>query len=793
MVVTDVRPAPARAAGWLERLRGELPRDRLLTRPGELAVYAYDATGEIRMPDAVFLPEREEEVLQVLQLSQRLGFPVIARGAGSNISGGTIPRQGGLVLAFNRMRSVLWVDPDRLRARVQPGIPNLALQEAIRPYGLFYAPDPSSHRVSTLGGNVNENAGGPRCVKYGVTTRHVVGLRALLADGRALELRREDGGLDLRGLVVGSEGTLAVVTEVEVALTPFPPREITLLAAYESIEAALAGVSAIIAAGVVPASLELLDRASIETVQPFVHGAYPEEAGAVLLIDLNGTERHVEAELERVQELLRRGGAEWRLAESDEEREALWLGRRAAFGAAARVSRHVWTQDVTVPRPRLVEMMRRVEEIAGRYGLTILTVAHAGDGNLHPLVTFDPSDPDSVRRMHEADDQILAACARMGGSITGEHGIGVDKLPNLGLMYSLPELERMRRLKLAFDPEERLNPGKAVPDAAGLARIQAGEWPGREPLEASAFSERFGGALARWREGGTPVLLQGGGRLLAALAGAEPPAGEGGQRFELRAPRGIEVDPENLTAEVGAGTSPAELREALAAAGLRYPADEGDGLASTLGGHLASGVGGPLAALRGGPRDWVLGLVVVDGEGERLWLGGRSVKNVAGYDLVRLLVGSWGALGAIERAVLRLEPRPEVRRSWLLPLPAGAQPPTPRSVAELGLSVAEVLPGGDGGEGRLLWLVWEGLAVEADAQAARLVEELRRSGLLAPGALPEERPYEEVLPLWRRARAAALASARPALDPARRELEERVRRAFDPLGLFCTPRRGDDR
>ncbi|MDI3298536.1 MAG: FAD-linked oxidase C-terminal domain-containing protein, partial [Bacillota bacterium] len=611
---------------WLAELEAELPRERLLTRPGELAVYAYDATGEIRMPDAVFLPEREEEVRRVLDLSRRLGFPVIARGAGSNISGGTIPRRGGLVLAFNRMRSVLWIDAERLRARVQPGIPNLALQEALRPYGLFYAPDPSSHRVSTLGGNVNENAGGPRCVKYGVTTRHVVGLRALLADGRALELRREDGGLDLRGLVVGSEGTLAVVTEVEVALTPFPPREITLLAAYDSVERALAGVSAIIAAGVVPASLELLDRASIETVEPFVHGVYPRQAGAVLLIDLNGTAERVEAELARVRGLLESGGAEWRLAESEAEREALWLGRRAAFGAAARVSRHVWTQDVTVPRPRLVEMMRRVEEIAGRYGLTILTVAHAGDGNLHPLVTFDPADPDSVRRMHEADDEILAACARMGGSITGEHGIGVDKLPNLGLMYSLPELERMRRLKLAFDPEERLNPGKAVPDAGGLERIRAGEWPGREPLPDSELSRRLREAAARRRAGGPRLLLRGGGRLLSALGLEGPQAGEV-EPFDLRAPREIEIDHDNLTVEVGAGASPAELREALRAAGLRYPADQGDGLASTLGGHLASGLGGPLAALRGGPRDWALGLVAVDGEGERLWLGGRSVKN----------------------------------------------------------------------------------------------------------------------------------------------------------------------
>ncbi|MDI3317216.1 MAG: FAD-linked oxidase C-terminal domain-containing protein [Bacillota bacterium] len=764
---------------WFHQLEGELPRERLLAEPGELAVYGYDATGKAAWPEAVFLPETEAEVRRVLELSARLGFRVIARGAGSNLSGGTVPRRGGLVLAFNRMRAVLEVDAERLRARVQPGVVNLDLQETLRPYGLFYAPDPASHRVSTLGGNVGENAGGPRCVKYGVTSRHVAGLRVVLADGRALELGREEGRLDLRGLVVGSEGTLAVVTEVEVVLTPCPPRVVTLLAAFATVEGALSAVSAIVAAGVVPASLELMDRASIATVQPFVRGVYPEDAGAVLLVELDGDERHVEAELERVEALLEASGARWRRARDEAEREALWLGRRAA------TNRRGWSEDVAVPPSRLVEMMRRVEAIAAGHGLEILTVAHAGDGNLHPLLTFDPADPESVRRMHAADDAILAACVELGGSITGEHGVGVDKLPNLGRMYAAVELERMARVKRAFDPEERLNPGKAVPDVEGLERIRRGLWPGRAPLEASALSRRLRAAAERRRAGGLRLRLEGGGRLWAAL-GLE--AAEGAEPFRVEAPGGIVVDRENLTVEAGVGVTPAELAEALRAEGLRYPPEEGEGPASTLGGHLASGVGGPRAALRGGPREWTLGLVVVDGEGERLWLGGRSVKNVAGYDLVRLFVGSWGRLGAVERAVLRVEPLPEVRRSWWVERRAGAEPLAPRRVAELGLAVAELLPGEEPGGGRGLWLAWEGLQAEAEAAEARLREALVEAGWLEPGERPEERPWEELLPLWRRERLARLAAALAVPpDPARAALEERVARAFDPLGLFAAP------
>ncbi len=443
----------------------------VMGEPHELYAYAYDATAKKVMPDWVCLPGSAEEVAAVLALAGQYGVPVVPRGAGTNLSGGTIPISGGLVVATNRMNRILDVRVEDAAATVQPGCPNAALQDALRPLGFFYAPDPSSYRVSTLGGNVAENAGGPHCLKYGVTANHVRALQVALADGRLVRLGSVAPfapGLDLVGLWVGSEGTLGMVTEITVRILPLPRCVRTMLAVFDDLEQAMQTVSDIIAACVLPATLELLDRGTIETVEPFVHAGYPTDAEAVLLIEVDGTPSAVAFESEQVEQICRRTGVrEFRAANSDAEREALWLGRRAAYGAAARLSAHVWTQDVTVPRPRLAQMMRAVREIGRHYGVPIVLVAHAGDGNLHPLIPYDPHDPDQVARMRAADREILEACVQMGGSISGEHGIGIDKVDKIGLMFTEAELDLMRRIKAVFDPAGRMNPGKAIPAPRG--------------------------------------------------------------------------------------------------------------------------------------------------------------------------------------------------------------------------------------------------------------------------------------------------------------------------------------
>src|SRR5690606_37883991 len=369
-------------------------------------------------------------------------------------------------LALNRMDRILDIDPENHTATVQPGVRNLALQEALKPHGFFFAPDPSSHRVSTIGGNAGENAGGPHCLKYGVTVNHVLGLTLVLADGSVVRLggpEQDRPGFDLVSLLVGSEGTLGIITELVVRILPLPAEVRTLLAVFDDLEVAMRTVSDIIAARVVPATMELLDRGTIEVVERFARAGYPEDAEAVLLIEVDGPQESVAEELDRVEAICRRNGArDLRIAQSEAEREALWLGRRAAYGAAGRLSAYVWTQDVTVPRDRLVEMLRACQAIGRKYGMRIISVAHAGDGNLHPLVAYGPQDADQVRRVKAADREILEACVALGGSISGEHGIGHDKLPNLELQLGPDLLGLMWSVRRAFDPDLRLNPGKAV-------------------------------------------------------------------------------------------------------------------------------------------------------------------------------------------------------------------------------------------------------------------------------------------------------------------------------------------
>ena len=456
-------------ANLLRELGRMVGRRRVLSSPADLLLYTFDSSIYRGQPRAVVLPETTEEVVRIVKLANRLGLPFIARGAGTNLSGGTAPTGGELVISLTRMNRILKIDPPNQRALVQPGVVNLDLQDALAAYGYTFCPDPASQKVSTLGGNVAENAGGPRCLKYGVTTNHVVGLELVLPDGDLTWVGGEvEGapGYDLTGLVVGSEGTVGIATTIAVRIVPLPEAAKTLLATFDSLEAAGEAVSAIIAAGIIPAALDILDLPTIQAIQASYNIDYPQDAAAVLLIDLDGLRDVLDRQAQHCADCCRRARAtEIRVSVSDAERESLWLGRRSAFGASARLGPSFLVSDGTVPRTRLPEVLKKVGEIGERFQVRIGNILHAGDGNLHPNIFFSADDPEERRRAIEASHEILKVCVAAGGTISGEHGIGLEKIPVLSLVFSQADLAAMRRVKEVFDPRGLANPGKLLPAA----------------------------------------------------------------------------------------------------------------------------------------------------------------------------------------------------------------------------------------------------------------------------------------------------------------------------------------
>jgi len=467
---TDARPAPLPPA--LERQLGDIVgRDHVVTDPNRLVVYESDGLTAYRSaPRAVVLPDSTEEVAAVIRLLHGERIPVVPRGAGTGLSGGALPSPDGVVVGTARMNRVLAIDPANRLARVQPGVINARLTEATRPHGLYYAPDPSSQSTCTLGGNVAENSGGPHCLKYGVTTRYVTGLTVVLAGGKVLELGGAGRGgsrpLDLVGLFVGSEGCFGIATEIEVRLLPLAESVRTLLGIFDSMEAAGHAVTAIISSGLVPAAVEIVDQATIRAVEASVYaGGYPTDAGAALVIEFDGTEAGLESDADQAEACCRDAGArEVRRARDPKERAALWNGRKKAFGAMGRIAPDLLVQDATVPRTRLPEVLAKITEMGERYRLNVANVFHAGDGNLHPNILFDRNDADELGRVERASKEIMALCVEVGGTITGEHGVGIDKRGYMRLVHGPGELAAMRSVKNVFDPRGLFNPGKVLPD-----------------------------------------------------------------------------------------------------------------------------------------------------------------------------------------------------------------------------------------------------------------------------------------------------------------------------------------
>jgi glycolate oxidase subunit GlcD len=457
--------------GVIERLSAIVGPGRVLARDGELLTYESDGLPTYhRRPSLAVFPGSRQEVIDVVRLLAELNLPFVPRGSGTGLSGGALA-DGVVLLGLHRLRQILSIDAENGLAVVEPGVVNSTLTRAVQPYGLHYAPDPSSQTACTIGGNVAENAGGPHCLKYGVTMNHVLSITALLPDGSIHTLgdvNGDDGGFDLAGAFVGSEGCFGIALDVTVRLTRNPEAVRTILADFTSIDAAARTVSAIVATGILPAALEMMDQPTIVAVESSIYAAgYPIDAAAILLIEVDGANDGLDDDVGIITKLCATNGARsTRVASDAADRARLWQGRKKAFGAMGRISPHLVVQDAVVPRTQLPTVLGRIHEISQRLNVKVCNVFHAGDGNLHPNIGYDANDPDETARVHLAMGEIMRACVEAGGSITGEHGVGLDKLDYMDLIFSPASLDAMCALRSVFDPDRRSNPGKAVPTHA---------------------------------------------------------------------------------------------------------------------------------------------------------------------------------------------------------------------------------------------------------------------------------------------------------------------------------------
>ncbi|HEY8188330.1 MAG TPA: FAD-linked oxidase C-terminal domain-containing protein [Pyrinomonadaceae bacterium] len=722
----------------------------VLSHEDELLVYECDGLPQHKYrPHAVAFPSSTEETAAVMKVLTQARVPFTPRGAGTGLSGGALALNKGVVIELARMRRILKIDEINRTALVQTGVVNLHVSRAVAHLGLHYVPDPSSQPTCTIGGNIAENAGGIHCLKYGTTTDHVLGLRVVLAGGEVVQLGgagTEQPGYDLLGIFIGSEGTFGIATEATLRLTPIPPVVRTLLADFPEVNDASHAVSAIIAAGVMPAALEMMDHEIISAVEASVFAAgLPLDAGAALLIELDGIEAGIDDEADRVKSIcLQYGARSCRLAQDENERKKLWAARKGAFGAIGRISPDSMIQDAVVPRSRLPEVLASAYRIAARNQLRIANVFHAGDGNLHPLICFDSRFPDEVHRVKEAGRELMETCVRVGGSITGEHGVGFDKRELLPLIFSEADMDAMLRVRAAFDPTGLCNPGKIIPMLRGCGEARAVSEPGalakgspvaeaphskpgsltsqkdvldhvperhgesvqtsgvqfantaagqvgvRVPFDPNVATQQLARVVGNENVNVStnlqfsppPLVVTPGSitevcevmKLASSEGWAVVPAGamtwlNAGNTLERahvvlstrRLNRIIEHEPADLVAVTEAGVTLRDFNEALAQNGQWLPLDppdEVDQNPSTIGGVVATGQGGAQQFGYGAPRRHVIGMKVVLADGSLIKVGGRVVKNVAGYDLSKLFTGSYGTLGVIVEVNFKLRPLP---------------------------------------------------------------------------------------------------------------------------------------
>jgi D-lactate dehydrogenase (cytochrome) len=634
---------------------------QLITDPVELLTYEIDAGFDRGKPDGVFYPQSTADVSRLMRWASEHKVPMIARGAGTGLSGGAVPEHGGIIIEFARLNRILELDLLGRSAIVEPGLINLALDTSVKKEGFYYPPDPSSGRSSTLGGNLGENAGGPHCFKYGVTTNYVTGLEVVLADGQIMRL----GGraldypeYDLAGILVGSEGTLGVITQAQVRLIRNPTGVKTMMVSFDSVEVAGQAVSAIIAAGLVPATLEMMDQKVMRMIEDFCAPGLPVNAGAGLIVEVDGYPASLDSQMEEIADLLtQHGGFDLRLAGSEEERQRIWYGRKSAAGAFSRLSPTFYLVDVTVPRSRLADMLTEVNQVCDRHQLRTGHVFHAGDGNLHPAILCDARKPDVMQRVFKACDEIVALCLARDGSITGEHGVGIEKRKYMPAMYTPAELSAMLDLKHLLDPHKLLNPGKIFPDVAPEPDYVPPVMPTPGVFAPTTATEAAAGLLAL-TQAQQPVQI---GNQVDESAGHV-------QWLATHKLRGIkEFALDDLYVIVGAGTPVQELQDFLAQhqmqAPLAAPWPE-----ATVGGVIAANLNSPLRIRYGSLRDVMLCATVALADGRVIRAGRNVVKNVAGYDLPKLFVGSYGTLGLLIDITLKFIPRPRAQRSLCVPV-----------------------------------------------------------------------------------------------------------------------------
>jgi len=468
-------------SGLLRDLEKLLGSASVLFQPEDVVLYEYDGSVEKGRPDIVVFPATTQEVSQIARLAAKHDVPIVGRGAGTGLSGGALARTGGVMIVFARMNRILSIDPRNQRAVVQPGVVNFDLSLAAAPHGLYFAPDPSSQKSCTIGGNVAENAGGPHTLAYGVTTNHVVALELVLPDGEVVRVGSAQGdapGYDLTGLFVGSEGTLALVTEITVKLSRKPEAVKTLLAIFDSVDAAAETVVDVTARAIIPAACEMLDGWTLRVVEDFVHAGFPRDSAAVLLLEVEGLAEAVAAQAAAITEVCKAHYArEVRVAGDNAERELLWKGRKNAFGALGRLAPSNYVLDGVIPRTKLPQTLRRIHEIGARYGFDICNIFHAGDGNLHPIVLYDPRETGQFEHAMQASAEIIRYCVEVGGALTGEHGIGMEKAELMPLLFSDADFDLMRRVHDAFNPACLLNPGKIFPLGKGCGEIRVRSRP----------------------------------------------------------------------------------------------------------------------------------------------------------------------------------------------------------------------------------------------------------------------------------------------------------------------------
>jgi len=733
-----------------DQLRRTLPADAVLDDPLQLSLYGYDGTLYEGNPQLVILPETARQVATAAKVCYDAGLPLVPRGAATSLSGGPVPLRGGAVVAFTRMDRVIELDYANRRAVVQPGVVNLDLQNVLATNGYFYAPDPASQCVCTIGGNVGENSGGPHCLKYGVTANHVLGLEMVLPDGRLLRTGGESldsPGYDLTGIIVGSEGTFGLVTEITCRIMPMPEDVVTMLAVFDSLDAASQAVSDIIAEGIIPATLEMMDNAMIQAVEKHLHAGYPLDAEAVLIIELDGLKSSLEKQIKQIELACQRNGVRsFQIAQDEEERALLWKGRKGAFGAVVNIAPSKICTDISVPRSELPKVLAEVMAIGRKWDIPITNVFHAGDGNLHPLVLFDPRDEEQVRRAKAADQEITKLGVRQGGVLTGEHGIGCGKREYMAYMFAPAELRLMWRIKEAFDPKGLCNPDKVLPEKEEIPKEQP------QALPQGTFDEVCPQIAPRSEESRVQPADQDALRNILALADRE------GRRLLLRgagtksrpAPQGVAVvetrrlnrvishDPENLTITVECGVALPEVDEVVASHGQMLPCRPRAAGRATLGGIIATNDSGPHRLLYGGPRDLLTGIKTALPNGEIVRFGSSCVKNVAGYAVEKPFIGSHGSLGAILELTFRTLPRPETFCTLALSVdsPSSAIPffaelfqsaLRPAAVELLNPSAARIV--GQASSQWCLLVALEGFAADADETARRLASMADRHNL----------------------------------------------------------------